>query len=134
MRYAMIDKLRNQHPVAKSGYQAWHTGKVAPPRKLEELRLLVAIKAAHQRGRGTFGPKKIQDELANQGIVAGLNRIKSGWPTSPIFRPMRAGSIWPHSRICTPVKWHANVDEAVRKLLGARSLPRAATPRWKASL
>ena len=47
-----------------------------PPRKLEDMRLLVAIKAAHQRGRGTYGPKKIQDELADQGIVAGLNRIK----------------------------------------------------------
>jgi len=82
---AMIDQLRNQHPianlcalldVAKSGYQAWSTGKVMPPRKLEELRLLVAIKAAHRRGRGTYGPKKIRAELADQGIVAGLNRIR----------------------------------------------------------
>ena len=40
------------------------------------MRLLVAIKAAHQRGRGTYGPKKIRDELAEQGIVAGLNRIR----------------------------------------------------------
>lgn len=47
-------------------------GKVVPPRKLEELRLLVAIEAAHQRG----GPKKIQTELAAQGIIAELNRIK----------------------------------------------------------
>ena len=85
MKYAMIDQLRHQHPiaklcdllnVAKSGYQAWSTGKVVPPRKLEDMRLLVAIKAAHQRGRGTYGPKKIRDELADQGIFAGLNRIK----------------------------------------------------------
>ena len=82
---AMIDQLRNQHPVAnlcalldvaKSGYQAWSSGKVMPPRKLAELRLLVAIKAAHRRGRGTYGPKKIRTELADQGIVAGLNRIR----------------------------------------------------------
>src|SRR5665811_31063 len=81
----MIDQLRHQHPVAKlcnllsvakSGYQAWSTGKVVPPRKLEDMRLLVAIRAAHQRGRGTYGPKKIRDELIDQGIVAGLNRIK----------------------------------------------------------
>ena len=85
MKYAMIDQLRNQHPisrlcvlldVAKSGYQAWRSGKVIPPRKLEDFRLLVAITAAHQRGRGIYGPKKIRDELADQGIVAGLNRIK----------------------------------------------------------
>ena len=85
MKYAMIDKLRNQHPVArlcnlldiaKSGYQAWSSGKVVPPRKLEDMRLLVAIRAAHLKGRGIYGPKKIRDELADQGIVAGLNRIK----------------------------------------------------------
>jgi len=85
VRYAMIDKLRNQHPVArlcnlldvaKSGYQGWTAGKVVPPRKLADMRLLVAIKAAHQKGRGIYGPKKIRDELAAQGIIAGLNRIK----------------------------------------------------------
>ena len=80
MKYAMIDKLRNQHPVAnlcvlldvaKSGYQAWSTGKAVPPRKLEDMRLLVAIRAAHQRGRGTYGPKKIPDELADQRHLCG---------------------------------------------------------------
>lgn len=49
---------------------------MVPPRKLEDMRLLVAIKAAHQRGRGTYGPEKIRDELADQGIIAGLNRIR----------------------------------------------------------
>ncbi len=85
MRYAMIDQLRKQHPVthlctlldvAKSGYQAWSSGKVVPPHRLEEMRLLVAIRAAHERGRGTYGPKKIRTELAEQGIVVGLNRIR----------------------------------------------------------
>ena len=64
LRYAMIDKFRQQHPVArlcalvdvaKSGYQAWCAGKVTSPRKLEEVRLVVAIKAAHQRGRSING-------------------------------------------------------------------------------
>ncbi len=85
MKYAMIDQLRNQPPVthlcallnvAKSGYQAWCSGKVLSLRRLENMRLLVAIKAAHQRGRGTYGSKKIRAELAEQGIVVGLNRIK----------------------------------------------------------
>ncbi len=47
-----------------------------PTRKLEEQHLLVGIKAAHQRGRGTYGPSKIQTELAEQGMAAGINRIK----------------------------------------------------------
>jgi putative transposase len=85
VRYALIDQLRAQHPVtrlchllnvAKSGYQAYSRGKVMPERKLQDLRLLTAIKAAHQRGRGIYGPKKIQTELAALGVLAGLNRIK----------------------------------------------------------
>ena len=62
--------------VAKSGYQAWCTGKVTSPRKLEDMRLVVAIKAAHQCGRGIYGPEKIRSELLAHGMVAGLNRIK----------------------------------------------------------
>ena len=85
LKYAMIDRFRHQHPVArlcalvdvaKSGYQAWCTGKVTSPRTVEDRRLVVAIKAAHQRGRGIYGPEKIQSELLAQGILAGLNRIK----------------------------------------------------------
>ena len=81
----MIDQFRQQHPVArlcalvdvaKSGYQAWCTGKVTSPRKLDDMRLVVAIKAAHQRGRGIYGPEKIRSELLAQGKKAGLNRIK----------------------------------------------------------
>ena len=81
----MIDQLRHQHPVtrlcallgvARSGYQAWRSGQVAPSRRREDMRLLVAIKAAHQRSRGTYGPKKIKAELADQRILAGLNRIR----------------------------------------------------------
>ena len=81
----MIDKLRHAHPVdklcplmavAKSSYQAWSRGKVIPARRLEDARLVAAINAAHQRGRGIYGPKKIQTELASQGIVVGFNLIK----------------------------------------------------------
>ena len=85
MRYAMIDKLRHQHPVArlcalldvaKSGYQHWRAGSSVSERQQEEARLVIAIKAAHQRGRGIFGPKKIRTELAEQGMPASLNRIR----------------------------------------------------------
>ena len=38
--------------------------------------LTVAIKAAHARGRDIYGPFKIQTELAAQGVMAGINRIK----------------------------------------------------------
>jgi putative transposase len=83
----MIDELRHEQslPVAKmcrvlgvskSGYYAWRTRKPSA-RRLEDGRLKVAIKAAHERGRGTYGPEKIQEELAEvEKIQVGINRIK----------------------------------------------------------
>ena len=65
----MIDKLRHTHPVdklcqlmdvAKSGYQAWSRGKVIPARRLEDARLVAAINAAHQRGRGILGRRRFR--------------------------------------------------------------------------
>ena len=85
MKYAMIDQLRHQYSilklcdllgVARSGYQAWRTGKIISARKLEDRCLTVAIKAAHACGRGIYGPLKIRSELQAQGINVGLNRIK----------------------------------------------------------
>jgi ACT domain-containing protein len=83
----MIDALRSEKglPVApmcrtldvsKSGYYVWKNRKPSA-RKLEEERIKVAIKAAHERGRGTYGPDKIQDELAEiEQMEVGLIRIK----------------------------------------------------------
>ena len=115
--------------VAKSGYQHWRMGKAKSERQLEDARLVVAIKAAHQRGRGIYGPKKIRTELAEQGmprrncaspptlsIIYPLLRIcwidnspvlrpiRCGWPISPTFPPRLVGFIWQRSRICIPAK------------------------------
>jgi putative transposase len=62
--------------VSKSGYYVWRTRKPSA-RKREDERLKVAIKAAHERGRGTYGPEKIQEELAEvDKIEVGITRIK----------------------------------------------------------
>lgn len=45
------------------------------PRKAEDARLLAAIKAAYERGRGSYGPAKIQEELAEQGLRVVINCI-----------------------------------------------------------
>lgn len=83
----MIDDLRREQglavvsmcrvlDVSKSGYYAWKNRKPSA-RKLEDERIKVAIRAAHERGRGTYGPEKIQDELAEvEQMLVGLNRIK----------------------------------------------------------
>jgi len=86
-RYAMIEELRQEQGfpvvpmcralgVSKSGYYVWRNRKPSA-RKQEDERLKVAIKAAHERGRGTYGPEKIQDELLEvEQVEVGINRIK----------------------------------------------------------
>ena len=131
----MIHKLRPTHPVdklcqlvevAKSGYQTWSRGKVIPARRLEDARLVAAIKAAHQRGRGIYGPKKMQTELAALGITAGLNRIKR-------LRKL-------HSIRCThKKKFHVTTDSThhlpvAENLLARQFAPAAPNRVWAADI
>ena len=66
----MIENLRQKYGypvqrmcevfgVSRSGFYAWQR-REPTARQLEEGRLEVAIKAAHKRGRGTYGREKIQ--------------------------------------------------------------------------
>ena len=61
--------------VSISGYNTWLE---RPPskRKQEEQRLEVEIRAAHKRTRGVCGAEKLQQEMASNGIHAGICRIK----------------------------------------------------------
>jgi putative transposase len=61
--------------VSKSGYHAW---RYRPPsdRALEEARLGIEICQAHERTRQTYGPQRLQAELADNGIHVGVCRIK----------------------------------------------------------
>jgi putative transposase len=80
----MIQKLRFGYPVLRlcqsldvspSGYYAWVKGPVSP-RKKEEVRLEIEIKAAHKRTRATYGPERLQADLADHGVQVGIHRIK----------------------------------------------------------
>lgn len=84
MKYAQIEALRPEHPVApmcrvldvsESGYHAWRQ---RPPsaRAQDDERLSLEIKAAHQRTRETYGPERLQVDLAKHGVTVGVNRIK----------------------------------------------------------
>jgi putative transposase len=58
--------------VSESGYHAWRK---RPPsvRTQENARLEVEIKAAHERTRETYGPERLQADLADN---VGIHRIK----------------------------------------------------------
>jgi putative transposase len=84
MKYGRIETMRQQYPaammchafgVSESGYHAWR--KRPPSRRAQENnRLEIEILAAHQRTRETFGPERLQSDLADHGIRAGVERIK----------------------------------------------------------
>jgi len=61
--------------VSRSGYYAWCTRQPSQ-RTREDARLEVEIKAAHTRTRGTFGPERLQRDLASYGITTGICRIR----------------------------------------------------------
>jgi len=76
--------LRLQYPislmsrilnVSTSGYYEW-IDKPPSKRAQEETRLEVEILAAHKRTRETFGPERLQDDLAKHGVKVGISRIK----------------------------------------------------------
>lgn len=84
MKYARIEELRQQHSVvamcrmlnvSESGYHAWRQ-RPASAREQENARLETEVKAAHQRTRETYGPERLQSDLADHGIQASIYRVK----------------------------------------------------------
>jgi putative transposase len=61
--------------VSSSGFYAWTNRPLSNWAK-EEMRLEVAIKAAHRRTRKTYAADRLQHELAEDGIKVGICRIK----------------------------------------------------------
>jgi len=61
--------------VSASGFYAW-TNRPPSEWAKEEIRLEVAIKAAHRRTRQTYGVERLQRELVKDGIRVGICRIK----------------------------------------------------------
>lgn len=61
--------------TSASGYYAWVE---RPPSKRaqEEVRLELEIRAAHKRTRQTYGPERLQHDLAKHGVRVGICRIK----------------------------------------------------------
>jgi putative transposase len=70
-----VPLLRRMLSVSASGYYAW-LDRPLSQRGREELRLEVEIKAANQRTRQTYGPERLQHDLAEHGIRVGVCRIK----------------------------------------------------------
>jgi putative transposase len=61
--------------VSSSGYYAWFS-RVPSRRAQEEARLELEIKASHTRTRETCGPERLQHDLKEHGVKAGICRIR----------------------------------------------------------
>ncbi len=60
--------------VSRSGFHAWLR---RPPsqRQREEERLKIAIRAAHEKTRRTYGAKRLHQELLAEGFAIGRDRV-----------------------------------------------------------
>ena len=74
LKYA-VPLMRRIMNVSASGYYAWLERPLSK-RAQEEMRLEVEIKAADKRTRQTYGPERLQCDLAEHGVLAGICRIK----------------------------------------------------------
>lgn len=60
--------------VSRSGFYDWLSGNPSK-RTQDDTRLKVAIQAVHAQSRETYGPLRMQPELAAQGFAVGRDRI-----------------------------------------------------------
>ena len=74
LRYP-VPLMSRMMSVSASGYYAWQDRPLSNHDR-EEMRLDIEIKAAHKRTRHTYGPERLQCDLAEHGIRVGICRIK----------------------------------------------------------
>jgi putative transposase len=70
-----IPLLGHMLSVSASGYYSW-VDRPLSQRAREEIRLELEIRAADRRTRQTYGPERLQYDLAEHGIRVGICRIK----------------------------------------------------------
>jgi transposase InsO family protein len=79
-----MEQMRLEYPlsmlcrVLKVSASGFHARRDRGPsrRAQEEPRLEIEIRAAHQRTRQTYGPERLQRDLAAYGVRVGVHRIK----------------------------------------------------------
>jgi transposase InsO family protein len=84
VKFRRIDELRQDYPIAaicpvldvsESGDHAWRK---RPPshRATANRRLALEFKAAHEGTRQTYGPERLQADLADNGIYVGIHWVR----------------------------------------------------------
>lgn len=83
MKYAFIERQRAHHrivilcrvvQVSKAGFYDWCERQRHP--SADTLALETAARSAHERGRQTYGPKRLRSELIDAGFKLSLSAVK----------------------------------------------------------
>ena len=83
MKYAFIERQRANHSivilcrvvqVSKAGFYDWCERQWHP--SADTLALDTAARSAHERGRQTYGPKRLRSELIDAGFKMSLSAVK----------------------------------------------------------
>jgi putative transposase len=83
VKYAFIDQQRANHSivilcrviqVSKAGFYDWCERQRHP--SADTLALDTAARSAHERGRQTYGPKRLRSELIDAGFKMSLSAVK----------------------------------------------------------
>ena len=83
MKYAFIEQQRARHSIAilcrvvqvsKAGFYDWCERQRHP--SADTLKLETAARSAHERGRQTYGPKRLRSELIDAGFKMSLSAVK----------------------------------------------------------
>jgi putative transposase len=83
VRYRFIKEHEGRFPVSslcralqvsRSGYSVWRN-RPESHRTRQEQELLACIRATHQESRGTYGSPRIHQELRDDNVACGRNRV-----------------------------------------------------------
>ena len=79
----MIQEHRDNYPVrwmcsamrvSERGFYSWR-GRAECPREREDRKLLVEIRASHERSKRTYGSPRVQKDLRELGYRCSQNRV-----------------------------------------------------------
>ena len=93
--------------VSRSGFYAW-LKRPKSNRTLENERLLVSIKLSHTESRGTYGYRRVHEDLQAKEIFVGKNRVRCLMKLNGIAaKTKRKFKVTTNSKHCHPV--HKNL-------------------------
>ena len=132
MKFAFIDAEKALHPITKlcqllqvsrAGFYAW-SGRPPSKRSLEDARLSLLIREAHERSRKTYGSPRVHAELQAQGVFVSRGRV---------IRLMQAENLAARQkRRYRAVNATENTQPVAPNLLGRQFQPAAPNQSWAA--